>query len=102
MRKSSKAISLLLSGLMATSCFGMAAISASAAPVDSESTGGDIYAERLAAGPQLVKFQFPDTAWGANSSVKGNKKKHTCNAFCNYSAIYGNRNGVKSREDEAP
>ena len=42
MRKSSKrAISLLLSGLMATSCFGVAAVSASAASVDSESTGID-------------------------------------------------------------
>ena len=56
MRKLSKAISLILSGLLATSCFSMAAISASAAPVDSEATGIDTAATRIANGHQVVFF----------------------------------------------
>ena len=63
MRKSSKAISLILSGLLATSCFSMAAISASAAPVDSEATGIDTAATRIANGHQVVFFQYPDAVW---------------------------------------
>ncbi len=102
MRKSSKAVSLLLSGLLATSCFSMAAVSASAATADSEETGVMTAQERIDAGHQIVFFQFPDTAWGDNANVKYNKKKHTCNVFCSYYAIYGNQNEVKERSWEAP
>ena len=101
MRKSSKAISLVLSGLMATSCFSM--VAASAAQVDTDSTGAvATAAERIAAGHQLVFFQFPDKAWGDNANVKYNAKKHTCNVFCNYYAIYGNKRAVKESSWEAP
>ena len=101
MRKSSKAISLVLSGLMATSCFSM--VAASAAQVDTDSTGAvATAAERIAAGHQLVFFQFPDKAWGDNANVKYNAKKHTCNVFCNYYAIYGNKGEVKESSWEAP
>ena len=101
MRKSSKVVSLVLSGLMATSCFTMAV--ASAAEVDSESTGAFMTAqERLDAGHQLVFFQFPSSVWGPNSSVKYNAKKHTCNVFCNYYALYGNKTEVKESAWEAP
>ena len=102
MRKSSKAISLLLSGLMATSCFSMAVAPVSAAPVESEATGVATAAQREANGHQLVYFQFPDSAWGPIASVKRNAKKWTTNVFCNYYAIYGNTNEVKSRSWEAP
>ena len=104
MRKSSKVMSLLLSGLMATSCFSMALASVSAAPVESESTGVDTAEQRIAAGHQLVYFQFPSTVWGnpSSSTVKWNTKKHTANVFCNYYAIYGNQNEVKTRAWEAP
>ena len=102
MRKSSKAISLLLSGLMATSCFSMAVAPVSAAPVESEATGVDTAAQRVEKGHQLVYFQFPDSVWGSFSSVKRNAKKWTTNVFCNYYAIYGNTNEVKSRSWEAP
>ncbi len=102
MRKSSKAMSLLLSGLMATSCFGMALSSVSAASVESESVGVDTAEQRIAKGHQLVYFQFPASVWGNASSVKWNTKKHTANVFCNYYAIYGNQNEVKTRSWEAP
>ena len=102
MRKSSKAVSLLLSGLMATSCFSMAAATVSAAPVETESTGVMTAADREAAGHQLVYFQFPDTVWGPASGVKRNAKKWTTNVFCNFYAIYGNENEVKTRSWEAP
>ena len=102
MRKSSKAISLLLSGLMATSCFSMAAVSSSAATVDSESTGVDTLAQRVAAGHQVVTFQFPDSAWGSNAKVKYAKKTHKTNICCNYYAIYGNENEVLTRAWLAP
>ena len=102
MRKSSKAISLILSGLLATSCFSMAAISASAAPVDSEATGIDTAATRIANGHQVVFFQYPDAVWGPVSSVKRNARKWTVNVFCNYYSIYGNQNEVKSKSWEAP
>ena len=102
MRKSSKAISLLLSGLMVTSCFSMAAFSSSAAQVDSESTGADTAEQRIAAGHQIVFFQYPDTVWGSNANVSYNGRKHTTNVFCNYYAIYGNENEVKTRSWEAP
>ena len=100
MRKSSKVISLALSGLMATSCFSM--VAASAAQVDADSTGVMTAAERQAAGHQLVFFQFPSSAWGDNASVKYNAKKHTCNVFCNYYAYYGNKGEVKESSWEAP
>lgn len=103
MRKSSKAVSLLLAGLMATSCFGMAAVSASAATVDSEETGAYKNAQkRIAAGNQLVFFQYPDTIWGDNANVSYLSKTHMTNVFCNYYAIYGNVNEVKSRSWEVP
>ena len=95
MRKSSKVISLALSGLMATSCFSM--VAASAAQVDADSTGVMTAAERQAAGHQLVFFRFPSSAWGNNAKVKYNAKKHTCNVFCNYYAIYGNKGEVKDK-----
>lgn len=103
MRKSSKAVSLLLAGLMATSCFSMAAVSASAATVDGEETGAVLTLEqRIAAGHQVVLFEFPDSAWGDYTKVKWNNKKHTVNVFCNYYAIYGNKNPVETRSWEAP
>ena len=101
MRKSSKAISLVLSGLMATSCFSM--VAASAAQVETESTGAVLTAkQRLDAGHQLVFFQFPSSAWGDNANVKYNAKKKTCNVFCNYYAVYGNKGEVKESAWEAP
>ena len=100
MRKSSKVISLALSGLMATSCFSM--VAASAAQVDADSTGVMTAAERQAAGHQLVFFRFPSSAWGDNANVKYNAKKHTCNVFCNYYAYYGNKGEVKESAWEAP
>lgn len=103
MRKSSKAISLLLSGLMATSCFSMAAVSASAAAVDSEETGAIMtLEERIAAGHELVLFKFPTSVWGPSSSVKWSTKKHTVNVCCQFYAIYGNTKEVASRAWEAP
>lgn len=103
MRKSSKAISLLLSGLMATSCFSMAAVSASAATVDSEETGAIMtLAERQAAGHELVLFKFPTSVWGPLSSVKWSTKKHTVNVCCSFYAIYGNTKAVTTRAWEAP
>ena len=103
MRKSSKrAISLLLSGLMATSCFGVAAVSASAATADSDPTGIDTLEERIAAGHQIVKFKFPDTVWGPRSEVKWKAKTHKLNAYCSFYAIYGNENEVKTRSWQAP
>ena len=93
-------MSLILTGLMATSCFSMAAVSA--AEVDSEATGVDTAAQRIQKGHQIVYFQFPDTVWGPLSGVKRNSKKWTTNVFCNYYAIYGNENEVKSRAWEAP
>ena len=100
MRKSSKVMSLILTGLMATSCFSMAAVSA--AEVDSEATGVDTAAQRIQKGHQIVYFQFPDTVWGPLKGVKRNTKKWTTNVFCNYYAIYGNENEVKTRAWEAP
>ncbi len=103
MRKSSKAVSLLLAGLMATSCFSMAAVSASAATADSEETGAVMTLDqRIAAGHQVVLFEFPDAVWGDYTKVKWNAKKHTVNVFCNYYAIYGNQNEVETRSWEAP
>ena len=55
MRKSSKVVSLVLSGLMATSCFTMAV--ASAAEVDSESTGAFMTAQERLGTQQLGKIQ---------------------------------------------
>ena len=104
MRKSSKALSLILSGLMATSCFSMAAVSASAAEVDSDAAGAKWVTaqERLDAGHQLVFFQFPDTVWGSNSNVKYNKTKHTTNVCCDYYAIYGANTEIKGASWQAP
>lgn len=102
MKKSSKAISLLLSGIMAATCFGSAAVTVSAAQADGEPTGVMTEEERLAAGHELVYFKFPEKAWGSLSGVKWNTKKHTVNVFCNFYAIYGNKKDVKSREWEAP
>lgn len=103
MRKSSKVVSLLLSGLMATSCFSMAAVSASAATADSEETGAVLTLEqRIAAGHQVVLFEFPDSVWGDYTKVKWNNKKHTVNVFCNYYAIHGNTQTVETRSWEAP
>ena len=101
MRKSSKAVSLVLAGLMATSCFSMAA---SAAEVNNESTGLDWMSleERIAEGHQIVYFQFPTSVWGSASKVKWNPRKGTANVFCNFYAIYGNKNEVKTRAWEAP
>ena len=103
MRKSSKAVSLFLSGLMATSCFSMAAVTASAATGDSEATGAIMtLEERLAAGHEVVLFQFPENIWGPRSGIKWSTKKHTVNICCNFYAIYGNKKPVKSRAWEAP
>lgn len=70
MKKISKAVSVLLSFIMAISCFSASAISASAATVDSESTGVDTLQQRLDKGHQIVKFRFPDTVWGARSALR--------------------------------
>ena len=103
MRKSSKVISLVLSGLMATSCFNIAAVAASAATAGSEETGAWMNAQqRLEAGHQVVFFKYPASAWGSETKIKYNGKKHTTNVFCNYYAIYGNENPVKSKSWEAP
>ena len=100
MRKSSKVMSLILTGLMATSCFSMAAVSA--AEVDSEATGVDTAAQRIQKGHELALFQFPNTVWGPNSSVSYNAKKKTTNVFCSFYAIYGNEAEVKTASWEAP
>ena len=103
MRKSSKAVSLLLSGLMATSCFSMAAATVTAAEIGSEETCADKTAQDLIdEGHQLVFFQFPESLWGPNSNVKYNAKKKTCNVFCNLYAIYGNKTEIKTKSWEAP
>ena len=96
MRKSSKVISLALSGLMATSCVTTAMVSVSAA------ASYQSLKDRIAAGHQIVYFRFPTSAWGPKATVKMNAKKHTVNVNCNYYAIWGNQNEVISRAWEAP
>ncbi len=79
MRKSSKALSLVLAGLTATSCFtGLSAISA-------------------AADTTLVYFQFPeDEAWGPLSGVQTDALDKS-NVYCNVYAISGNTTTYKGR-----
>lgn len=82
---------------MAISCFSASAISASAATVDSESTGVDTLQQRLDKGHQIVKFRFPDTVWGARSALRWTSRTHKLNVYCSYYTIYGNENEVKTR-----
>ena len=97
MKKISKAVSVLLSFIIAISCFSASAISASAATVDSESTGVDTLQQRLDKGHQIVKFRFPDTVWGARSALRWTSRTHKLNVYCSYYTIYGNENEVKTR-----
>lgn len=82
---------------MAISCFSASAISASAATVDSESTGVDTLQQRLDKGHQIVKFRFPDTVWGARSALRWTSRTYKLNVYCSYYTIYGNENEVKTR-----
>ena len=95
-----KFLSVLLAVLLTVTCLPLSAL---AAETSSEETGAVLTLDqRIAAGHQVVLFEFPDSVWGDYTKVKWNTKKHTVNVFCNYYAIYGNKNKVATRSWEAP